>query len=68
MANLPKFHDDLHTAVLDVTLAYLKGLEAESEAQEYANSSSLTLYASPRRKGILASEWGNPRSGSVTRG
>src|SRR5579864_5658069 len=31
---------------LDVTLAYLKGKDAESEeAQEYANSSSLALYA-----------------------
>jgi hypothetical protein len=31
---------------LDVTLAYLKGKEAESEeAQEHANSSSLALYA-----------------------
>jgi hypothetical protein len=29
-----------------VTLAYLKGKDAESEeAQEYANSSSLALYA-----------------------
>jgi hypothetical protein len=32
---------------LDVTLAYLKGKDAESEeAQEQANSSSLALYAS----------------------
>jgi len=32
---------------LDVTLAYLKGKNAESEeAQEHANSSSLALYAS----------------------
>ena len=31
---------------LDVTLAYLKGKDAESEeAQELANSSSLALYA-----------------------
>jgi hypothetical protein len=31
---------------LDVTLAYLKGKDAESEeAQEHANSSSLALYA-----------------------
>jgi hypothetical protein len=31
---------------LDVTLAYVKGKEAESEkAQEHANSSSLALYA-----------------------
>jgi len=31
---------------LDVTLAYLKGKDAESEeAQEHANSSSLGLYA-----------------------
>lgn len=31
---------------LDVTLAYLKGKDAESEeAQEHANSSSLVLYA-----------------------
>ena len=31
---------------LDVTLAYLKGKDAESEeAQEYGNSSSLALYA-----------------------
>ena len=31
---------------LDVTLAYLKGNDAESEeAQEHANSSSLALYA-----------------------
>jgi hypothetical protein len=30
----------------DVTLAYLKGKDAESEeAQEHANSSSLALYA-----------------------
>jgi hypothetical protein len=30
----------------DVTLAYLKGKDAESdEAQEYANSSNLVLYA-----------------------
>lgn len=29
---------------LDVTLAYLKGKDAESEAQEHANSSSLALY------------------------
>jgi hypothetical protein len=34
---------------LDVTLAYLKGKDAESEeAQEHANSSSLALYASGR--------------------
>jgi hypothetical protein len=33
-------------ATLDVTLAYLKGKDAESEeAQEHANSSSLALYA-----------------------
>jgi len=38
----------LHRAVLEVTLAYHKDMEAESEAQEYANSS------------ILAFEWGNP--------
>jgi len=31
---------------LDVTLAYFKGKDAESEeAQEHANSSSLALYA-----------------------
>jgi hypothetical protein len=31
---------------LDVTLAYLKGKDAESEeAQEHANSSDLALYA-----------------------
>jgi hypothetical protein len=31
---------------LDVTLAYLRGKDAESEeAQEHANSSSLALYA-----------------------
>lgn len=31
---------------LDVTLAYLKGKDAESEeAQKHANSSSLALYA-----------------------
>jgi hypothetical protein len=31
--------------VLDVTLAYLKGKDAESEeAQEHANSGSLALY------------------------
>jgi hypothetical protein len=30
---------------LDVTLAYLKGEDAESEAQEHANNSSLALYA-----------------------
>jgi hypothetical protein len=31
---------------LDVTLAYLKGKDTESEeAQEHANSSSLALYA-----------------------
>jgi hypothetical protein len=31
---------------LDVTLAYLKGKDAESEeAQEHANNSSLVLYA-----------------------
>ena len=31
---------------LEVTLAYLKGKDAESEeAQEHANSSSLALYA-----------------------
>ena len=31
---------------LDVTLAYLKGKDAESEeAQEHANSSNLPLYA-----------------------
>ena len=31
---------------LDVTLAYLKGKDAESEeAQEHANGSSLALYA-----------------------
>jgi len=31
---------------LDVTLAYLKGKDAESEeAQEHANSSSLAIYA-----------------------
>ena len=31
---------------LDVTLAYLKGKDAESEeAQDHANSSSLALYA-----------------------
>ena len=30
---------------LDVMLAYLKGKDAESEAQEHANSSSLALYA-----------------------
>ena len=31
---------------LDVTIAYLKGKDAESEeAQEHANSSSLALYA-----------------------
>jgi hypothetical protein len=31
---------------LDVTLAYLKGKDPESEeAQEHANSSSLALYA-----------------------
>jgi hypothetical protein len=31
---------------LDVTLAYLKGKDAESEeAQEHANSRSLALYA-----------------------
>jgi hypothetical protein len=31
---------------LDVTLAYLKGKDAESEeAQEHANNSSLALYA-----------------------
>jgi hypothetical protein len=31
---------------LDVTLAYLKGKDAESEeAQEHANTSSLALYA-----------------------
>ena len=31
---------------LDVTLAYLKGKDAESEeAQEHANSSSLAMYA-----------------------
>jgi hypothetical protein len=31
---------------LDVTLAYLKGKDAESEeAQEHVNSSSLALYA-----------------------
>ena len=33
---------------LDVTLAYLKGKDAESEeAQEHANSSSLALYEQP---------------------
>jgi hypothetical protein len=33
-------------SALDVTLAYLKGKDAESEeAQEHANSSSLALYA-----------------------
>jgi len=30
---------------LDVTLVYLKGKDAESEAQEHANSSTLALYA-----------------------
>jgi integrase len=35
---------------LDVTLAYLKGKDAESEeAQEHANSSSLALYAQKLR-------------------
>jgi len=34
------------TKSLNVTLAYLKGKDAESEeAQEHANSSSLALYA-----------------------
>jgi hypothetical protein len=34
------------TKSLDVTLAYLKGKDEESEeAQEHANSSSLALYA-----------------------
>ena len=33
-------------ALIDVTLAYLKGKDAESEeAQEHANRSSLALYA-----------------------
>ncbi len=37
---------------LDVTLAYLKGKDAESEeAQEHANSSSLALYGSTVTKG-----------------
>jgi hypothetical protein len=36
----------LHVESLDVTLAYLKGKDAESEeAQEHANSSSLARYA-----------------------
>jgi hypothetical protein len=30
---------------LDVTLAYLKGKDAESEEAQHANSSSLALYA-----------------------
>jgi len=30
---------------LDVTLTYLKGKDAESQAQEHAKSSSLALYA-----------------------
>jgi len=39
-------HFQLAQESLDVTLAYLKGKDAESEeAQEHANSSSLTLYA-----------------------
>ncbi len=38
-------HFQLAQASLDVTLAYLKGKDAESEeAQEHANSSSLALY------------------------
>ena len=38
--------DRLGHESLDVTLAYLNGKDAESEeAQEYANSSSLALYA-----------------------
>ena len=33
-------------STVDVTLAYLKGKDAESEeAQEHANNSSLALYA-----------------------
>jgi hypothetical protein len=36
--------DFTHSELLDVTLAYLKGKDAE-EAQEHANSSSLALYA-----------------------
>ena len=39
-------HGPLRHESLDVTLAYLKGKEVESEeAQEHANSSSLALYA-----------------------
>ena len=39
-------HFQLAQESLDVTLAYLKGKDAESEeAQEHANSSSLALYA-----------------------
>ena len=38
-------HFQLGQESLDVTLAYLKGKDAESEeAQEHANSSSLALY------------------------
>jgi hypothetical protein len=44
------YHHQLAMATLgeslDVTLAYLKGKDAESEeAQEHADSSSLALYA-----------------------
>jgi hypothetical protein len=45
--NSPKWHNGISKREsLDVTLAYLKGKDAESEeAQEHANSSSLALYA-----------------------
>jgi hypothetical protein len=43
---LPTIRIRLGHEWLDVTLAYLKGKDAESEeAQEHANSSSLALYA-----------------------
>ena len=44
--NFPAGRIRLGHESLDVTLAYLKGKEAESEeAQEHANSSSLAEYA-----------------------
>jgi len=45
-ANFPNGRIRLGHESLAVTLAYLKGKDAESEeAQEHANSSSLALYA-----------------------
>ena len=43
----PKWHYEVSRhELLDVTLAYLKGKDAESEkTQEHANSSRLALYA-----------------------